>query len=377
MAAAGFHAVGLLAGRVAGRVLAPVLGPPAIVAGTLLVIADRPGRRPTNTGPVASGAPRRPRALGRDTLRLLALAGPVVERAMAAAPGVAAGAMDALPGSGPGLAALAGLAGPPQDIAELAALGTLPGAVSPVLHESGRARIVASPVSPAKPPAGVADVLSLVGGADGRSVRVEQVQSAGRRAWIVGVPGTRDWSTWPTQEPLDLTGNVHALAGRRTAAVDGVLDAMREAGVRPGDPVLLAGHSQGGMVAAQAAADPQLRQRFTVTHVVTAGAPVALARVPDDVTVLSFEHAEDPVPRLDGAANPDRPTWVTVRGGETGRPHELADYVRTAQVVDGSDDASLVAVRQSLAPFLDRPGATASAVDVTMTRERSPLELEH
>ncbi|MGE9807410.1 hypothetical protein [Janibacter sp. G1551] len=202
-------------------------------------------------------------------------------------------------------------------------------------------------------------------------VRVVQVpRPGGGNAWIVDVPGTRAWSPVAGEDPSDLTTNVWLMAGRETATMRAVEDALTAAKVAGGgtdaDPVLLAGHSQGGITAAALAASPTFRSRHRVTHVATTGAPVARFAVPASVQVLAMEHDRDPVPRLDGRPNPDRATWVTVRrdpaadvdgAAGTGRRsaaahHERALYARTADLVDASTDPSLRAWRDSAAPFL-------------------------
>ena len=105
----------------------------------------------------------------------------------------------------------------------------------------------------------------------GRSACCGSRIRAARRAWVVEIPGTQDWWPLPGPNPFDLTGDVASLAGRATAAGEVVATALAAAGARTGEPVLLAGHSLGGMVAAGLAADPSFRSRFTVTHVLTAG----------------------------------------------------------------------------------------------------------
>jgi pimeloyl-ACP methyl ester carboxylesterase len=154
--------------------------------------------------------------------------------------------------------------------------------------------------------------------------------------------------------------------------------ALAASGARRGEPVLLAGHSLGGMVAAGLAADRAFRSRFTVTHVVTAGSPVAGYPVPPGVQVLSLEHTDDVVPALDGRRDPDRPRWVTVRRAvrPTGlvldpqSAHDVAAYTRTAELVDGSDDPSVVAWRAGLAPFVARAGISATGVVAVGSRVR-------
>jgi hypothetical protein len=212
-----------------------------------------------------------------------------------------------------------------------------------------------------------------------RVVEVRRDRGDGRAgsAWIVHVPGTQGWAADAPAgaTPFDLTGNLHLMAGRRTAGTRAVTGAMAAAGVQPGEPVLLVGHSQGGLVAASVAADPAVRRRFTVTHVVTAGSPVAEVPVPADVRVLSLEHTDDLVTGLDGRPNPDRRTWLTVRArapGGTGGPlppHDSAGYAATAGLVDRSTDPDLVAYRRSLDPFLDGPGVRVRAVDLVAERD--------
>ena len=75
---------------------------------------------------------------------------------------------------------------------------------------------------------------------------------------------------------------------------------------------MLVGHSLGGIAAAGLASSPRFTQAHQVTHVVTMGSPVGRMPVPAGIEVLSLEHTQDAVPRLDGQPNPDRATWVTV-----------------------------------------------------------------
>jgi alpha-beta hydrolase superfamily lysophospholipase len=194
---------------------------------------------------------------------------------------------------------------------------------------------------------------------------------------VIAIPGTQVWAPRTGPNPLDVTSAVRSMAGRQNAAVAAVVEAMRTAGVRPGEPVCLVGHSLGGMVAAGLAADPALRQRYRITEVVTLGSPVATYPVLRDVGVLALEHTDDLVPKLDGAINPDRTRWVTVRHQVTPSgvtpdvvvTHDVSTYVRTAALLDTSPDPALIGVRSRLAPFLAAPGRTATVVDVTARRD--------
>jgi PGAP1-like protein len=255
---------------------------------------------------------------------------------------------------------------------------------TPLLRD-GHAVVTARPPTPVAAPSGVADLLRGVascypeGGAAPGTVRVLRVlHPDGRRAWIVEIPGTQGWTPLAGDDPFDLSGDVASMSGGGTAAGEAVEGALAASGARRGEPVLLAGHSLGGMVAAGLAADPAFRSRFTVTHVLTAGSPVAGYPVPRDLQVLSLEHTDDVVPALDGRRDPDRSRWVTVR--RTLRPvglvvdpegaHDIGAYTRTAALVDASEDPSVAAWRAGLTPFLTGAGVSATAVVAVGARVR-------
>ena len=208
-------------------------------------------------------------------------------------------------------------------------------------------------------------------------VRVDRVEGAdGTVAWVVHVPGTQDWDGDGEGSPMDMAANVALVGGRRTALAEGVATALVGAGARPGQPVALVGHSQGGMVALDLASDQGLRRVVTVTHVVTAGSPVTGRTPPPGVQVLALEHDDDLVPRLDGQRHPDRRDRVVVRTPAPDGPwrtdavpaHSSSAYVVTGAAVDASDHPSLVAFRRGLAGFLDREGATCRSTQVILER---------
>lgn len=199
----------------------------------------------------------------------------------------------------------------------------------------------------------------------------------GTSSWVVQIPGTQDWSPVRGDNPVDLTTNVHLMAGEQTALQEAIAEAMTEAGVDPADPVMLTGHSQGGIAAASLASDPGFREQFNVRSVVTGGSPVARFDIPDDVSVLSIEHDQDVVPMLEGRENPDRPNWVTVerdasgsevlaepdKGYTVGAVHGTGVYAETGVEIDGSTDPSLAAWREANAQFLAGDAHGAPQVD--------------
>jgi hypothetical protein len=181
----------------------------------------------------------------------------------------------------------------------------------------------------------------------------------GRRV-IVDITGTSIWNLNPltrTPQATDLGTNLRSLAGRDSVMRRGVLQALRLAGVGPADPIMLIGHSQGGIVAARLAADLATGRQYRVTHLVTAGAPIGLARLPDSVSVLALENLGDPVPQLDGADNPDRPNWLTagLPAGIDSAPsrHSIESYLAAAPELDRCRDPVLDRWRAGAAGFLD------------------------
>jgi hypothetical protein len=178
-------------------------------------------------------------------------------------------------------------------------------------------------------------------------VRILTMPDGTRRA-IVDITGTKSWDPLPTSDVTSLTTNGRALVGDRTAYEGGVLAAMRTAGVRPADEVMLVGHSEGGMVAVTTARDAAKSREFTITHVITAGSPVGLTvgALPSTVKVLALENSRDVVPHLDGVANPDRRNVTTASSAHGDRTvvgdHDLTDsYVPVAADVQVSRNRSI------------------------------------
>ena len=171
-------------------------------------------------------------------------------------------------------------------------------------------------------------------------ISIQRVEHAdGRVSWVVYVPGTTDW-TVGDGEPQDLLTNLEGVGGTPTAMESGVVTAMRQAGIKPGEEVALYGHSQGGITVSNIAADPQIQNRYNITTVLTAGSPTAGADIPDDVHALHLENTGDAVPGLDAAPTPTGPNRQvamldTHQTGMNGYPHASTAY---AQATEGLED---------------------------------------
>jgi len=189
---------------------------------------------------------------------------------------------------------------------------------------------------------------------------------------IVNIPGTEHW--WPNagDNPLDLTGNA-ALAGSggRSAGAEATADAIAQLFAQqhlpPETPLLLTGHSQGGMIATSLAADEHFTGQFRVSQVMTVGAPVDNYEVPGSISQLHIQHRADLVPRIDagGLFSPGGParsgsiTTITLDSPgahllDIGTNHSGAEYQDSvqAQLQDPSSPLSRYSADPGLQRFL-------------------------
>ncbi|MEJ5913303.1 hypothetical protein [Pseudokineococcus sp. 1T1Z-3] len=290
------------------------------------------------------------------------------------------------------------LAWPPADVPDLAAglavVLTQDGALRPTdvrVRREDDAATMADLAGQLEPATGTEGLLALAtplagggalspgGRATSESAVVVQrvVDAGGTTRFVVVVPPTQTTGSMTSPEttnPADLGSDLRAVGHVPSAASRSVVLALQEAGARPQDQVLLVGYSQGGIVAAQLAADPALREVARVDAVLTAGAPVGGFDLPDDVAVLSLEHEEDWIRATDGEANPATPARTTVSRDLTATgdldladlradgmaAHDLDLYRETAALVDASDDPSLVAYSERVAPYLAAPGTSVT-----------------
>ncbi len=217
------------------------------------------------------------------------------------------------------------------------------------------------------------DVAALSGHPDSAANGTIEVQSitgpTGEVRHVVYLPGTDDFNApWDQDGDVrDLETDLDLAARQPDAYQAGILDALQQAGVRPDQPVLLVGHSLGGMAAAAILAGDG---GYHVTDVLTAGAPTAqVPGFPEGSHALSLEQQGDIVPELDGAANPDSVEQTTVLFDAQPEPGVLAHhgydaYAQGAALVDGSADPSVVDAVASLHEhgYLGEGGAVTSQV---------------
>ena len=126
-----------------------------------------------------------------------------------------------------------------------------------------------------------------------------------------------------------------------------VAAALREVGAQKGEPIVLVGHSHGGITASNFANDPRLRAEFDVPLVIAAGSPVDLHDIRPDTHVVSFEHTEDVITGVDGVQRQLKPGMTRVErtladssdpeiagGAGIFHSHDYPNYIDTARLAD-------------------------------------------
>ena len=195
------------------------------------------------------------------------------------------------------------------------------------------------------------------GDADNGEIAIEEHVTVGEdgttaRSWTVDIRGTQSFAIGQSG-PQDMTTNLQGVAGMASDQLDAVMEAMDAAGISPEEAVEFAGHSQGGIMAAQLAADPGVRARYNVVSVVTAGSPTATV-APSDVPVLSYENSGDIVPGLDGnATRGDNVTTVRFHDYEAAaHPEDSVPSSHSAPLYVDEIRSTLDAARASSDPGL-------------------------
>lgn len=199
---------------------------------------------------------------------------------------------------------------------------------------------------------GEAGFVDKEGGADQSVVKIEKIIGAdGTVSWRIVLPSTQDWQAlapFMSDEDLSLfsamqdSGAVNDVDSNmalvlfpslRTQYERAVLEAMDQAGVcggPDGDPVMLVGFSQGGILAGYLAANRSDRYNFDA--IVVCGAPIDNMPIPDSTRVISVQHEGDPLPTLDFfTAPPQRDNWQTITDTAPGDPTDVSQIHNAAQ----------------------------------------------
>jgi len=222
-------------------------------------------------------------------------------------------------------------------------------------NAAGSARTTETELAPPSPPTGFADLADRIPneGDDAGQVRIERYGDAAHPSWIVYIGGTVEWSPTASTEPWDMTSNVTAVANQESGSYRAVLQALDQAGVQPGDPVLPVAHSQGGLIANELVS----RGAVNAVGLVTFGAPETGLALPEGLPAIAIEHSDDLVPALGNTPGQDDPRVYVRReffadaevpAGQTLPAHQMASYRDTALLADGSPEPRLLEFRERL-----------------------------
>jgi hypothetical protein len=204
------------------------------------------------------------------------------------------------------------------------------------------------------------------------TVGIDFFQTSDQRTAIVYIPGTQTLGLGDGSNPLDLQSNIAAMQGNGFAASErAVLEAMKQAGIKPNDEVLFVGHSQGGMVAGNLAMHPA---GYIAAGLVTIGAPIAQLKL-TKLPVMAIEHVNDPIPNVSGKVNPLTKNWVTIQrtslASESDAPmhsHSLNSYKNTTEKVDSSKSKGISNIKDQLLSQV-RGAPAGKAMDFVIARE--------
>ena len=235
-------------------------------------------------------------------------------------------------------------------------------AVAPLLGPEGPAQVSRYDAPHPVNPTSVADLVSNLSALNGSTgapqpdgaISLQRLtDDAGATRWIVYAPGTDQTDPLHGGDAVrDLSAIARNVAGLPSTYGEGITRAMRSAGVGADEPVLVVGHSLGGMTAVNLL---QQHHGYAITNVVTLGSPIAGHEIPADVQVLSLENADDVIPQILGERNSPAPNHVSVEFSEpaTGFEHGLSHYLAGAEAVDRSHEPGLVEQRAALQGFLN------------------------
>ncbi len=186
-------------------------------------------------------------------------------------------------------------------------------------------------------------------GAYGQAVKVTRVGTGSERRWLVSLPGTDHADLESLPNPADVESNMKEELDLESAMRAGTVQVIRSAMAADGvpaeemtrEPVLILGHSQGGMVAAGLAEEDPDEIGINVLGVVTLGSPTRRVKIRDGVTMVAVEHDQDMIPSLDGAPRLEADGRVVVKRrlsqpkrGPLFYAHSSATYTETLRLAE-------------------------------------------
>ena len=181
------------------------------------------------------------------------------------------------------------------------------------------------------------------GGLPTGTIGVERVEHLdGTVSWTVLIPGTQKFA--PGDHAFDGLTDLDLMAHRYAQVNQQVIAALQQVGAKQDEPVVLIGHSLGGIAAMSLAGSVIFTSQFQVGGVITAGSPTATFTPPPGVPVLHLENDEEVVSNLDGQSgngNPRTEDRVTIT-----RRLAASDDPRDQQAAHGLEGAHPIETHQ-------------------------------
>jgi hypothetical protein len=210
-------------------------------------------------------------------------------------------------------------------------------------------------------------------------VRIEKYEADGMPPrFTVYVGPTETFSPYADGEPWDSTSNTYGVAGLQAGSFRAVELAMAEAGIQPGDEVVLTGFSQGGLVATMVAASGD----WNIVGLETHGAPAGNIPLPPGLAGMAIRNTDDLVPALAGPQlehdlmQVERRAFregVDIPTVEGAPAHQRSGYEATAAAIDDAESRAIREQVQAIDAFasdyLERPGGQATVMLYRATRE--------
>ncbi len=246
----------------------------------------------------------------------------------------------------------------------IVALGSMIG----MFRETPVTAIRESTGAAAPPPQGTRAWLDRI--PEASPVRIEKYEADGMPPrFVVYVGPTETFSPYSEQEPRDLNSNVQGVAGLSAGAFRVVEQAMADAGIRPEDDVVVAGFSQGGLVADLVIASGD----WNVVGKQTFGAPSGNIPMPEGLFGMAVRNTDDFIPALAGPQLDHNVLQVEREAfaGDTPPPtalaapaHQRAGYADTADAIDAAESAAIReqidALDAFVGEYLELPGGQAT-----------------
>lgn len=351
---------GAFVGSVFSRMMIPLLGVAAIVAAPAIPAVLASAASPE----VRNGVMRTARTLGGGVARWLA-EHPEAARnplTMLVVRGLVSGSDDVVK-TALGMPQLASpFLNDPRLSVPGAAMGL--GALGVAGLRESPVQVVPVHSGPAVAPKNISDVAARIpeAGPGDPQIRIEKyTDGSGNDSWAVYVSGTVDMGVGEGSEAFDMESNAALMADADGGAYTAVAEAMDDAGIAAEDPVMIAGHSQGGLVAERVAQSGD----YSVQTLITFGAPSTDAPLPDSVSAYAVEHRGDVVPALGGFVDGGGDRVVIsadIPPDEQGpSAHARSEYEKTAAAMDVSADPKIADLQQAIADV----GVDAESITVT------------